>query len=145
VTTVRAVLLPLGDEWRALEVGRVREVVAAPLATPLPAVPAAVIGVFNLRGEIVPLFDLALLLGLAPTRPAAFAVVAGTAAGLAGLAASALPETRELALPIEPGDGDLPAWRVDDRLVRLLDLDALLVADPGDGAPVAGGDPGRAA
>jgi purine-binding chemotaxis protein CheW len=129
VTAVRAVLLPLGDEWRALEVHRVREVVAAPLTTPLPAAPAAVTGVFSLRGEIVPLFDLAVLLGLAPTTPAAFAVVAETAAGPAGLASSALPETRELAVPVQAGDGDQPGWRVGDRLVRLLDLDATLVAE----------------
>jgi purine-binding chemotaxis protein CheW len=130
---VRAVLLALGDEWRALEVSRVREVVAAPLATPLPAVPSTVKGVFNLRGEIVPLFDLAVLLGLPPTTPTAFAVVADTAAGPAGLAASALPETMELVVPIETGDGEQPAWRVGDRLVRLLDLDGLLAADPARG------------
>jgi purine-binding chemotaxis protein CheW len=134
---VRAVLLPLGDECRAIEVGRVREVVAAPLPTPLPAVPVEVTGVFNLRGEMVPLFDLAVLLGLPPTRSAAYAVVVDTPAGPAGLAASALPEAVQLEVPVQTPDGDQPDrhvdgdqpdWRVGNRLVRLLDLDALLAA-----------------
>jgi purine-binding chemotaxis protein CheW len=123
---VRALLLPLGDEWRALDVSRVREVVSEPRPTGLPAGPDAVFGVFNLRGEILPLFDVAVLLGLPPTEPMAFAVVVETGAGSAGLAASALPETRELERQIEGGEAEQVDWRVDDRLVRLLDLDILL-------------------
>jgi purine-binding chemotaxis protein CheW len=136
---VRAVLVPLGDECRAVEVGRVREVVAAPLPTPLPAVPAGVTGVFNLRGEMVPLFDLAVLLGLPPTTSAAYAVVVDTPAGPAGLAASALPEAVQLDVPVETPDGEQPDWRVGDRLVRLLDLDALLMAEQARGGAGTGG------
>ena len=132
---MRALLLPLGDEWRALDVSRVREVVAEPRPTELPAGPDTVVGVFNLRGEILPLFDVAVLLGLPPTEPMAFAVVVETCAGPAGLVASALPETRELGRQIEGGEGEQIDWRVDDRLVRLLDLDSLLGA-----ASAAGGE-----
>src|SRR4051812_33315205 len=126
---MRAVLLPVADEWHALPVEQVREVVAVPLATPLPSTPASVTGVFNLRGEIVPLFETAGLLGLGAGPPPSFAVVVETAAGPAGLGTSGLPETRELGDPVDSGEEGRQAWRVGDRLVGLLDLDALLHID----------------
>ena len=128
---MRAVLIPVADEWHALPVEQVREVVATPRATPLPSTPAAVAGVFNLRGEIVPLFETAGLLGLRSGPPPAFAVVVETAAGPAGLGTSGLPETRELGDPVDGGEEGRQAWRVGDRLVGLLDLDTLLEVDRG--------------
>ena len=133
MTTVRAVLIPVADEWHALPVEQVCEVVAAPRATPLPNAPAAVAGVFNLRGDIIPLFETAELLGLDGDREPSFAVVVRTPAGPAGLGTSGLPETRELGDPIQGADEDRPAWRVEDRLVGLLDPDVLLDVDRAKG------------
>ena len=72
---VQAVLLPVGDDIYALPVDWVREVVAAPPVTRLVTAPSVVLGLFNLRGEIVPLLDIAALLSIGKVRTTAFAVV----------------------------------------------------------------------
>jgi chemotaxis signal transduction protein len=126
VSAMRAVLLPVGGEWFALDVGSVREVVAGPQATPLPDLPAGYAGVFNLRGEIVPLFDLAVLLGLEPPGTATYAVVVETPLGLAALTTAGMPETRELEQAVRSEDGGRPGFRDAGRLVAPLDLGALL-------------------
>src|SRR4051794_7476816 len=92
---MRALLIPLGSDLYAVDMRAVREVVAAPRATQLPGGPANVLGVFNLRGEIVPLFDTALLLGLPSASRGAFAVVIDSALGPAGLVATDAPESVE--------------------------------------------------
>jgi purine-binding chemotaxis protein CheW len=124
---VRAVLLPVTGEWWALAVTNVREVVAAPQATPLPAAPEGVLGVFNLRGEIVPLFDTGRLLNIGPCgeRPP-FAVVFDTAAGPGALATSAVPETHELTVTIPTDERSRRTWRLGDRLVTQLDAEAIV-------------------
>jgi purine-binding chemotaxis protein CheW len=123
---MRAVLLPVGGEWFALDVETVREVVAGPQATPLPDLPAGFAGVFNLRGEIVPLFDPAVLLGLEPEGATPYAVVVETPLGLAALTTAAMPETRELEHAARSEDGGRPGFRDGDRLVAPLDLTELL-------------------
>ncbi len=52
-----------GRERFCLPVLDVEEVVEWPLITPLPLSPAYVLGIFNLRGAIVPLIDIALTEG----------------------------------------------------------------------------------
>jgi purine-binding chemotaxis protein CheW len=129
---VRAVLIPVADEWRALPVEVVREVVATPKPTRLPASPELLAGVFNLRGEIVPLFETAGLLGLGARPLGEFAVVVVTSAGPAGLAIPSLPQTAVLHEPVDHAGedaDDAPGWRVGDRLVRLLDLNAAFGLD----------------
>lgn len=128
---MQAVLVPVGAEWYAVPMASVREVVPAPTATPVPTAPAAVLGVWNLRGEIVPLFDTAALLGLPPAPPAArpMAVVVDTARGPAGLAATGTP--RPAALGDRVGDGDGPVLALhaaDDVVAGLLDVERLLGA-----------------
>jgi chemotaxis signal transduction protein len=49
-----------------IEISRVREVVPVPPLTPLPNSDSIFFGVFNLRGEIYPLVDIAPILGLTP-------------------------------------------------------------------------------
>ena len=66
--TVRALLMPVGPDWYAIATESVREVVARPMLTAVPTGPDALVGLFNLRGEIVPLFDTAALLGIGHGR-----------------------------------------------------------------------------
>lgn len=54
----------LGDHQFGLEILAVREIVRATPATPIPNVPPVVRGVMNLRGRIVPVIEMASLLGL---------------------------------------------------------------------------------
>ena len=75
----------------------VREVVVeAPPMTHLPTAPPVVRGIFNLRGDIVPLLDTALLLGLHPVVEEPYAVLVETGHGVAGLVATGMPATVRL-------------------------------------------------
>src|SRR4051812_50129992 len=88
---MQALLLPVGEDLYALELTTVREVVPDPELTPLPGAPPALLGVFNLRGEVVPAFDVARLLGLPPAPAADQVTVAETPAGPAGLGSHGRP------------------------------------------------------
>ncbi len=57
----------LAGEDYALPALRVREIIEYEPVTPLPGAPPAVRGVLNLRGSVVPVVDLAVAFGLAPT------------------------------------------------------------------------------
>lgn len=120
-------VLPVGDEWYALAMDVVREVAQAPVVTPVPTAPAAVIGVWNLRGEIVPLLDTATLLGVETDGGRGLVVVAVSADGLAGFTTTGVPDAVDLGEPTS--DGTAPVLSVHDlgsRLVSLLDLDGLV-------------------
>jgi chemotaxis signal transduction protein len=125
---MRALLMPLGDEWYAVEPERVKEVTAEPRPTRLPGAQPGVLGVINLRGEIVPLVDTAALLGLEIAAPASFAVVVRTAEGPAALTATDMPEV--VTLDDELGRSDLPGsssrYRFGSRLVVVLDVDEIV-------------------
>jgi purine-binding chemotaxis protein CheW len=126
--TLPALVLPVGIEWYAVALTDVREVVAGPLATPAPTAPGSVLGLFNLRGEIVPLFDTAEVLGVGRVREPPFAVVVETGLGPAGLAASGLPESADLAEPLGPAEtpGTVATYPYGDGVVTLLDVEVLL-------------------
>lgn len=66
--TVRACVFVLADEPFAVEVGCAREVVALEDHTAVPRAPAYLVGVTNLRGDILPIVDIRPLLGL-PVTP----------------------------------------------------------------------------
>jgi purine-binding chemotaxis protein CheW len=51
-----------------IELTRVREVLRAVFITPLPDAPAVVEGIIEVRGEVVPVYDLRLRFGLPPRR-----------------------------------------------------------------------------
>jgi purine-binding chemotaxis protein CheW len=124
---MRALLIPLGEDLYAIDMLSVREVVAAPRATRLPTGPADALGVFNLRGEIVPLFDTALMLGLRAVSRGAFAVVVESKLGLAGLVATDAPESVELGEPLPAADTTAGSalYAAGDRVVALLQVEAL--------------------
>jgi purine-binding chemotaxis protein CheW len=123
-----SVLLPVGADLYALPVDWVQEVVAAPPVTRLATAPALVIGLFNLRGEIIPLLDTAALLGVGRVESVAFAAVLTSPQGPAGLAATAFPQRVTLDSPIGPSElaGTLGTFRVDQRVAVLLDMSQVL-------------------
>jgi purine-binding chemotaxis protein CheW len=85
----------LGDECYALSLHALREIVKVPPLTEVPRSEPELLGVMNLRGEVIPVYDLELRLGL--TR--APAPIAGPDANLA-----ALPKgTRVLVVKSEEG------------------------------------------
>ena len=128
---MRVLLLPLGDGAWCVPLGSVREVLVAPRTTPLPTAAPTVLGLFNLRGSVLPLFDTAGLLGLSGA-PAEHAAVLQLPAGLAGLAMSGTPRAaglgRLVGAPEHPAA--LGTYAVDvagvEDVAVLLDVERLL-------------------
>jgi purine-binding chemotaxis protein CheW len=131
MTGVQAVLLPVGADVYAVPVGWIREVVVAPPLTSLVTAPPLVVGLFNLRGQIVPLLDTAALLGLDTAGPAAFALVLQSSGGLVGLAATAIPKRAVLSSPTGPSElpGTAGTYQLQRQVVVLLDPDVLLASE----------------
>ena len=73
--TIPAVIFPVGADTYAVAADMVREVVSAPRPTRVPTVASELVGAINLRGEVVPMFDLAALLGIGSVVEAPFASV----------------------------------------------------------------------
>jgi purine-binding chemotaxis protein CheW len=125
-----------GDEWLAVEVGHVQEILRARPATPVPLAPAVVAGLVNLRGRIVTAIDLRRRLDVTP-RPAgqepAQVVVRGPE-GVVSLLVDEVGDVQEVAdedfeppPPTLTGDAQAlvrGAWKLPDRLLLALDADA---------------------
>ena len=125
---MRALLLPVGDEVLAVPMAAAREVVEAPALALLPTATPAVAGVFNLRGEIVPVFDTAMLLGFGAIPAVAYVVVIETGLGLAGLAMTDVGESVELGEPVAATEtpGTMASYALGTRVVVMLDVETLL-------------------
>ncbi len=63
---LRTILFSLAGSRYGVEVAQVREVLEVPPVTPVPNVPGWVLGVANLRGEILSVVDLGAFLGFGP-------------------------------------------------------------------------------
>ena len=57
-------LFRLGDEWYSVKVADVREIYQEYTVTPIPCVPEYVLGVVNIRGEIISVTDAAKIMNL---------------------------------------------------------------------------------
>lgn len=62
-STVNLACFEVKGQIYALEVGHVREIVRVPNITPLPNAPELIEGVVDLRGSVIPVLDLARVLG----------------------------------------------------------------------------------
>jgi chemotaxis signal transduction protein len=131
MTATQVLLLPVGADLYALPMEWAREVVAAPKVTLLATAPPVVIGLFNLRGQIVPLLDTATLLGLGTVETTSFAVVVNCPQGLAGLATTGFPQRHMIDEPTGPSElqGTTALYRVGQRVAALLDPSELLSPD----------------
>jgi chemotaxis signal transduction protein len=125
---MRAIFLPLAGSDFALPVEVVREAVAAPSITMLPGAPRIVLGIFNLRGEVLPVLDTGAMLGAAVPSSAAYAVVVVCGSDLVALATSAIPAVVDLGEQVQPSEtpGTIGTFLYGDRLVTLVDPCALL-------------------
>src|SRR5262245_45767882 len=76
----------LGAERYALELSELAEVLPLQQITPVPAPPAELSGVINLRGEIITVIDLARVLDLPPSPPnGGYVLLLRQAGGVVGL------------------------------------------------------------
>lgn len=95
MASAQALVAELPSGAVAVPMASVHRVVDAPALTPVPAAPPALLGLANVRGEIVPVLDGGLLLGNAPVEMR-YVVVVDTARGRAGLAVPLLPHPKQV-------------------------------------------------
>jgi purine-binding chemotaxis protein CheW len=138
VQQARACLVALAGYRFGVEVRYAREVVVFDEYTIVPLAPAHLLGVANLRGNIMPIVDVRPLLGMAPAaagREARALVVefGGTAAALLIDEVLGL-EPLDSAVSASADSGDLIAGHLDREgdAVTLLDVRALLGAMGGE-------------
>jgi purine-binding chemotaxis protein CheW len=127
---MRALLVPVGIETYAIELGDVLEVVETPAVIGVPTAPDAVLGLFNLRGDVVVLLDTGMLLGSEAAEEMVAVVIVDSPLGSAGL--SATGDTRTVELGEAIGESRMPngrgRYRFEDLIVTLLDLPAVIEA-----------------
>lgn len=92
-----------GEEY-ALDILRVREIIAYDTLTRVPGMPECVRGMINLRGRVVPVVDLALRFGLP--------------------ASAITPRTSIVMVELPAADGELVVGVITDAVSEVLDLDA---------------------
>lgn len=97
----------VADEAYAVSVLNVLEVAGLGEVTPVPGAPREIVGVRNLRGKILPVIDLAALLGTRRTEPPARLLVAESDGRQAGLAIDEVTEVGEFAHPVEEAESAL--------------------------------------
>jgi len=138
---LRLVCFELRGQELALPIGDVRETLPVPPITRVFLVPPCLAGVFSLRGDIVPVIDLGLLLGLPATLAGddSKIVVVDHAAGVVGIVVDRLRDLRTIDEPLEPTPVSLASEVAKLLLgviatptgsVRVLDARAVITVEP---------------
>jgi purine-binding chemotaxis protein CheW len=138
---LRLVCFELRGQELALPIADVRETLPVPPITRVFLVPACLAGVFSLRGDIVPVLDLGVLLGLPVTTAGddSKIVVVDHAAGVVGIVVDRLRDLRTVEGPLDPPPVSLAAEVAALLLgvvatptgsVRVLDARAVLTVEP---------------
>jgi two-component system, chemotaxis family, chemotaxis protein CheV len=117
----------VGDELYALPVTHVLEIGEIGELTAAPGASRATLGVRNLRGDLLPVFDLAAVLGLPRSQSAKRMLVAERRGTRAGFAVDEVTDVEVLLAADQEVDGDLlsSAALIDGALVGVIDVDRL--------------------
>ena len=120
----------VAEEAYAVSVLNVLEVASLGDVTPVPGAPIEILGVRNLRGKILPVIDLAALLGTRRSQPAGRLLVAESEGRQAGLAIDEVTEVSELVDLAEETDSALLLGTMldDGDLIGVLNLPAVMDA-----------------
>lgn len=136
----------LGGEEYALNIMDIKEIIRPREATEVPRTPDHILGIFSLRGKIIPIFDVSLRLGLPQGErgPQNRIVVVKSQEHFFGLHVDSVVQVLDIPLSkIEPppeilggveGEFLRGIGRIDDRLIILLNLGRVLKMDEGDGS-----------
>ncbi len=135
----RWISFSLAGQSYGVDIGRVREVLAETQIEPVPGAPAAVLGVINLRGQIVTVLDLRAWLGREPSSKVARVMVLEHAGAMLGLAVDAVSDVLRLSADdIKPvprsGEGSQAGFieglvAREDGLLTLVSFDVLLATE----------------
>ena|ERR1700680_4529367 len=125
---MRVLVFRINADHYAVPMDSVHQVLRHPQVTAVPLSPANLLGVLNVRGEIVPLFDTGVLTGSGVLADPPFAVLVSGTKDLMALAALELPMAAEFDQPVAPGarPGELGVYSQGGRLVVLVDIEALV-------------------
>jgi purine-binding chemotaxis protein CheW len=110
----------VGGQELSVPIAQVQEVIRAVPVTRIPAAPPHILGIMNLRGRVVPLLDMAGLLGLAPAGECRFIVVCRRRDILLGLFVEAIAAMHQ-------ARGEDVEWGVEARVGVTPDLIAGLL------------------
>jgi purine-binding chemotaxis protein CheW len=126
----------LGAEHYALDLDHVLEVVELGEITPVPGSEPTLIGLRNLRGEVLPALDLSGMLGTAGESPPSRLVVVADGARRAGLAVEEVIDLSQLPEATATIDSSLVEGGVlvEGDLVGVLNIPALLAPPPDSAA-----------
>jgi len=138
---LRLVCFELRGQELALPISDVRETLPLQPITNVFLTPPCLAGVFSLRGDIVPVIDLAVLLGLPPTIAGddSRIVVLEHALGSAGIVVDRLRDLRTIETELEPPPTNLSnelqhllrgVAATPTGTVRVLDALSILTAEP---------------
>jgi purine-binding chemotaxis protein CheW len=124
------VRLRIGSEVYALPVENVLEIAELGGVSPVPGAGPAVLGVRNLRGQVLPVFDLAAVFGLAGSGEPSRVVVAEEQGRRAGLAIDEVTDVGELPETVTASESSfLSGTALDDgTLVGVIDVRRMFAA-----------------
>jgi len=137
----RICLITLGGEFFAIDLHHVREVFELESITPIPGMPASLVGVANLRGTVIPLADLRPSLGVSAAATPKYAVVVRHGTQQIGILIDEVPKIRT----IHPDDivgasahgvmGSRPflscLLKIENRMSRMVEVSRLLASVEG--------------
>ena len=140
-TEEHVVIFRLADEYYALDIQCVQEIVRMQTITSIPGADAWVEGITNLRGRVVPVIDLRRRCSVPSSEYTAETriVVVSSANGMVGLIVDAVSEVMRIpSEQIEPPSSIVSVpensylrgvAKLDDRLVSLMDLEGVLPSE----------------
>jgi purine-binding chemotaxis protein CheW len=123
-TSVVHVRLRIGAEVYALPVEHVLEVAELGEVAPVPGSPPEILGVRNLRGQILPIVDLAKVFGVSSSSTAQRLLVAEARGHRAGFAVDEVSDIGTLTGEVEESESELLAGAclAGDELVGIVDI-----------------------
>jgi purine-binding chemotaxis protein CheW len=124
----RVLVVAVNGAFFAVPMASVHQVLRHPLVTRVPLSPPGLLGVVNVRGEIVPLLDTGVLTGTGGLSEPPFAVLVSGEKDMIAMAAEELPMAADLEEPVGPGTrpGELGVYSSGGRLVVLVDIEELV-------------------
>lgn len=141
--SVRVTVISIGKELFTIDLRNVREVFVVESITPVPGMPAGLVGVTNLRGTVIPIIDLRPMFALNPDETLRYAVVVRHGNWQVGVLVDTVPEIRTLSksqflpAPTGTGEGIFPfvsmVVKLEDRLRGVLETSAVLSHFEGTG------------
>ncbi len=126
------------DEWYAVEITRVKEIVKVETITYLPSSPAHIVGIINLRGNILSVTDLKMIFGFPKTDLTRDSRLVVVESGLveSGILADEVCNVVEVSVSrIEPTLATIPSERAEyiegefqdnDKLIGILKIEKVL-------------------